>query len=271
MRFPFHHAWMRTVIMPLCCSVLLWPHPAALRADEQSIEVLAPDVSSATNQSLSLDDVFPTRDDDRVPAATSAEDVSESHDAEQGSASSATRQALVLTRRAGSGPGSTDEPTVAPTKLMDATSIGALAIVLIVLGVVVYALRRYVPALRQADHDALRVVARTGLSPKHSLALIRLGRRYVLVSMAGDRVNSLCEVTDPEEVAELTAHVGNTTRSGNAFDNLLSHELKDYRSERRPAAKAGRRQEDVGGVREGDGAAPGFTSLRSRLRSLKAG
>lgn len=270
MRFPFHHAWMRAAITPLCCSVLLWSHPAALCADEPSREVHAPKASSATNQSLSLDRPAPTSTKDRVPAATSTADPSEPGGAVRGSVSSATHEALVLPRRAGSRRGSTDEPEVAPTKFLDATTIGALAIVLAVLGIVVYALRRYVPALRAADHDALRVVARTGLSQKHSLALIRLGRRYVLVGMAGDRLNSLCEVTDPEEVAELTAHVGKSTRTGNAFDRLLSHELKDYRSEHGPARTGRGKDDDDDGVSD-DGAVPGFTSLRSRLRSLKVG
>ncbi len=88
------------------------------------------------------------------------------------------------------------------------SGLGALGIVLAGIAFAAWAVRRWVPTMRGGEVGVLRVVGRAALSPKHSVALVSLGRRFVMVGLAGDRVTPICEVTDPEEVAELTLRTG---------------------------------------------------------------
>ena len=149
------------------------------------------------------------------------------------------------------------------------SGLGALAIVLSLVGAATWVLRRWMAGGRISlgrNSGVLRIVGRTPLSPKHSLALIQLGRRFVMVGVAGDRVNTLCEVSDPEEVAELAARTGTPAEPGaGRFDDLLLGEAADYRKvleeevgeTRRASAKGARAREPL-------------TDLLSRLRTLQA-
>jgi flagellar biosynthetic protein FliO len=148
------------------------------------------------------------------------------------------------------------------------TGIGALGIVLASIVAAVWAFKRWVPAVRAADGGLLRVVGRTSLTPKHSLALVRMGRRFVLVGVSGDRLSRLCEVSDPEEVAELAARAGiGTTPSTNAFDNLLLHEAASYEEPDEPELAGGDRSDGPDGGR----VSRSLTGLLTRLRSVRVG
>jgi flagellar biogenesis protein FliO len=84
------------------------------------------------------------------------------------------------------------------------------------------------PSARAADGNLLRIVARTALSPKHSLSLVHLGRRLVLVGVGGDRLTTLCEVSDPQEVAELMVRTVDGRRdAGPGFDALLAEQADE--------------------------------------------
>ena len=107
--------------------------------------------------------------------------------------------------------------------------LGALAIVLGLVGAAAWAVRRWVPAARIAGSAGLRVVGRTSITPKHSVALVRVGRRFVLVGVSPERMTALCEVNDPDEVAELAVHAGIAgDRSDEAFDKVLLNEATVY-------------------------------------------
>ncbi|MGB2987064.1 MAG: flagellar biosynthetic protein FliO [Phycisphaerae bacterium] len=121
------------------------------------------------------------------------------------------------------------------------TGFGALAIVLVLIGGLVWVVRRWVPAARGGDSHLLRVVGRASLSPKHSVALVQLGRRFVMVGVSGERVNTLCEVNDPDEVAELCIRAGASGVQGaDGFDRLLLEEATDYREVSRQEANEAR-------------------------------
>ncbi len=270
MHFRFHCAWMRAAFIPLCCGLALWLQPAISRAEEPLHAGRASDVSSATNQSLALDDPTPNANPNPVDSRTTTTEPGRD-DAEVTTVSRTHRSAMLLVPRRADDPRESNARADVPTtNVLDVKSLGALAVVLLLLGVAVYLLRRYVPGFRPVDHDALKVVARTGLSPKHSLALVRVGRRYVLVGMAGDHVSPVCEMTDPQEVAELTAQVGKAPRGGRDFEELFLHEVSDHRKERQSTLVE--RSGHLGGA-TGDGAkeATGLVGLRSKLRSLRAG
>lgn len=109
------------------------------------------------------------------------------------------------------------------------SGVGALAIVLVVVAGGYWLVRRYLPSVRTTGSSALRVVARTSVTPKHHLALVQLGRRFVLVGVSGDRLQTLSEVTETQEVAEVAAQTGATLAGRpNGFDDLLVKESADY-------------------------------------------
>jgi flagellar biogenesis protein FliO len=87
----------------------------------------------------------------------------------------------------------------------------SLAVVagLIVLARVV--LKRVNPSAMMAGRcGAMEVLARSTLSMKHQLVLVRLGRRVLLLGAAPQGLCTLCELTDPAEIAQVldTLHKG---------------------------------------------------------------
>jgi flagellar biogenesis protein FliO len=151
------------------------------------------------------------------------------------------------------------------------TGLGALAIVLALIGAGYALLRKYAPGARTPGTDAVRVVGRTPLSPKHSLALVRVGRRFVLIGVAGDRVTPLSEVTDPHEVAELAALSGDTLQaSATRFDATLLKEALGFDGE--PREYGGHDPADEPGAAR-DPRTPSrysVTDLLGRLRRLQS-
>lgn len=141
------------------------------------------------------------------------------------------------------------------------SGIGALAIVLALVGAAAWGIRRWMPTARAVDGRVLQVVARANVSPKHSVVLLGVGRRFLLLGVSGDRVTPLGEVTDPEEVAELSVRAGaGAVRTGGVFDDLLSRESGDYASstttgtlEDNESDRAGRVDREPSGVREAIG------------------
>ena len=96
---------------------------------------------------------------------------------------------------------------------------------------------------------AVEVLSRAPLSPKRQVVLLRIGRRIVVVTESGSQMNTLCEITDPDEVSELAG------------------QLKDVRSE--PANRVfqtmfGRRRRDF------EATPPAATDLPADLREAEA-
>lgn len=50
---------------------------------------------------------------------------------------------------------------------------------------------------------AIVLVSRTLLTPRHQVLLVRAGRRLLVVGDSGHGMNLLCQVSDPEEIADL--------------------------------------------------------------------
>lgn len=147
------------------------------------------------------------------------------------------------------------------------TGIGALAIVLALVGGVFWALRRWFPSIRVSDGGVIKVVARTAVSPKHNVALLRFGRRFILVGISGDRMSTLTEVTDSEEVADLVAGVGGAS----GFDQLLGREARAFGDGWCDDTSSEAAEESQASGRPGRVSfhANALASLKSRLRSLQ--
>lgn len=146
-----------------------------------------------------------------------------------------------------------------------ASGLGALAVVLVLIGSGTWAVKRWIPAARRADHRLLRVVARTGLSPKHSMNLVRVGRRFVIVGVSGDRMTALADITDPDEVAELVERIdASPAATPTGFDDLLRSETGHYLDVAPDVAAHPSRLAD--GLRRGR---EPLSKLLRRLRSLQ--
>ncbi len=103
-----------------------------------------------------------------------------------------------------------------------------LALVLAVIAVTCLAVRRLMPARATIGSGALRIVSRTALSPRHSVALIQVGaERMVLVGIATDRITALSDISSAEEVARLLGRVGEAP-AGGAFRSMLAARDEDF-------------------------------------------
>ncbi len=82
--------------------------------------------------------------------------------------------------------------------------------------------------------QAIQLVARTAIGPKHQVMLIHVGRRLVVIGAAGGgEISSLSEITEPDEVAEVLAQIKAGSgivknfkavfgKAGSAYDNQSS-------------------------------------------------
>ena len=83
-----------------------------------------------------------------------------------------------------------------------------LLIVLILITGTAVVIRRWLwRANRVSAGGALDILARHYLSPKQSLCLLRLGRRVLLVGVTPERISTVADFNDPDEVAAIVAGV----------------------------------------------------------------
>ena len=108
------------------------------------------------------------------------------------------------------------------------SSLIGLAVVLGLILLVSRVLRRYVPAVRALGGEGLRVVQRTPLSSKQSVALVQVGQRMVLIGITPDHVSSLAVIDDPEECARLRARTTAAGKAGSNFEAVLSQEADKF-------------------------------------------
>ena len=106
-----------------------------------------------------------------------------------------------------------------------------------VLGLIVlmyWASRRVLP--RHALGGGTRtvqVLARAPLSAKHRVVLLQVGRRVLVVAegSATQPLNTLCEITDPDEAAALIGQIRSEQSAGSkSFASLLNSATERFRS-----------------------------------------
>ncbi len=84
----------------------------------------------------------------------------------------------------------------------------ALAVVLgLILGLRWLMLRRGSGLRSGGAGGALEVLGRSALSPRHQVALVRVGRRVLVVGLGPEGLRTLSEITDPLQVSELLGSV----------------------------------------------------------------
>ena len=251
------------VALPVVLAVVSW----AWAGERGNAAADGPDQPVASQQRGSLDE-----DGDAVSGVPEAQ--SSQGDMEQGSgANVATQQAVRVpaakrTVRRGRVPG-LETPLEDRSTPWYRSAIGSIAVVLALVGVAYFLVRRFVPAARASESRLLRVVARAALSPKHSVALVHLGRRFVMVGVSPDRLVALCDIQDPDEVAELVVRTGGAMRrDNNDFDEVLVREADHFR-EHTAEAEESASATGPGGSRTIAAREP-LTDLLNRLRTLQS-
>jgi flagellar biosynthetic protein FliO len=107
----------------------------------------------------------------------------------------------------------------------------SLVAVLVVIALLAYLARRFVPSVRTMNGGAIEVLGRSHLASKQTLVLVRIGRRVLLLGTTGDRIATLCEVQDPGEVAELLVSASRGSQGANAdqFSGALHSSATGFR------------------------------------------
>lgn len=100
--------------------------------------------------------------------------------------------------------------------------LAALALVLVSIGILAWLFKRFAPRSKISGGKAIEVISKTYLSSKQSLALVRVGRRAMLIGITPDHINCLATIDEPSEVQEIQkprdADVG---QAAGEFENVL--------------------------------------------------
>lgn len=111
-------------------------------------------------------------------------------------------------------------------------TLGALGIVigLIVLTRVVWSKLTGQAVATGTNARVVEVLSRTAVAPRNHVVLMRVGQRILICSDSGNGMNTLSEVTDPEEVAELLTTVSSNepTSISNSFNAMISRFNGEY-------------------------------------------
>lgn len=119
-------------------------------------------------------------------------------------------------------------PTSGTTQIV----LALAAVVALIFGLRWVARRMFALPTAGGAGGAIQILARTGISPRQQVMLIQVGRRLVLVANCGAQMNSLCEITDAEEVAELAAQVrqGKPDVIARTFGSIFGRAEKQFAS-----------------------------------------
>ncbi|NLX05733.1 MAG: flagellar biosynthetic protein FliO [Phycisphaerae bacterium] len=110
----------------------------------------------------------------------------------------------------------------------------ALALVLVLIVVALAVIRKAYPGARMfSSLAAVQVLGRTYLSPKQALAMVKVGRKLVLIGLSEQSVSHLLTVSDPDEVAQLLSQIeqGRSTSVTAGFMGLFSGERARFEEE----------------------------------------
>lgn len=140
-----------------------------------------------------------------------------------------------------------------------------LAVVLLAIAGVTVVLRKLLPRTnRVGAGGVIEILASHYFSNKHSLCLVRLGRRAVLLGVTPERIAAVAEITDREEVAGIVSaiEVKRPSSFTSAFSRACGRDLVV-----KPANEVEERAELVKGERLARAGAS-VRELVGRIRSL---
>jgi len=102
--------------------------------------------------------------------------------------------------------------------------------VLAAIASVAYVGKRWMKGTSLSPGEMIRVLARTHLSPKQSIALVQMGEKLVFVGVTPQTVSTLRVVDDPDEQGKLRGGLKarGSMRERAEFDRLLTRESSRY-------------------------------------------
>ncbi|CAN5425007.1 hypothetical protein BH10PLA1_BH10PLA1_06440 [soil metagenome] len=85
------------------------------------------------------------------------------------------------------------------------------------------------PAAKRSTR-AVQVLSRSMIAPKQHVVLLQVGRRVIVVGDSGTQMNSLCEITDADEIASLMGQLRQDKSDpvSRAFGTFFGRAEKDY-------------------------------------------
>lgn len=84
-----------------------------------------------------------------------------------------------------------------------AKTLGALALVVVLIFATRWVLSRLGGVSRQTRSQALEVISQRSLTSRHQLCVVRFGKRIVLVGVGPQGLSTLDQISDPGEISEL--------------------------------------------------------------------
>jgi len=115
-------------------------------------------------------------------------------------------------------------PGVPKAPSMDYQRVVFALIAVIVLIFVLRGMGRFFfpSATSRGQSRVVEVLSRSPLAPKQQVMLLRVGRRVIVVGDSGTQMNTLCEISDPDEVAGLVGQLREEkTAAAAAFSSLF--------------------------------------------------
>jgi flagellar biogenesis protein FliO len=98
---------------------------------------------------------------------------------------------------------------------------------------------------RQPSSSAIEVLSRSTISPRQQLMLVRVGRRLVLVGNSGSELSALCQIENPEEVAEVLGQLSADKSEAKSFRKLVGRAGKEYDTAASAAAESEEDENDL--------------------------
>lgn len=142
---------------------------------------------------------------------------------------------------ASSQPTSVDEPYSYPKIIL------GMGVVIGLIFVLKWGAGKVAPGMNPKSGKSISILSRLPMGPKQQLMLIKVGRRVILVGNSGGQMNSLCQITDPDELAQLIGQVeGEKTPvpiSG-PFASLFKKREKEFEPSREEIERAEPTEED---------------------------
>ncbi|MGB9623526.1 MAG: flagellar biosynthetic protein FliO [Phycisphaerae bacterium] len=141
-----------------------------------------------------------------------------------------------------------------------------LAVVLALIGALALLAKRILPNRWQGGPGArgmVEILGRQHLSARQSVALLRVGRRVVVIGMTPDKLTHLGTITDPDEVAELVGR-SVSLRNG-SLSRTFQQEVLREAAAYEPSDHADRSAEAAGLPTE---RAAAYVTARQQLRGL---
>ncbi len=139
----------------------------------------------------------------------------------------------------------------------------SLAVVIVLIGLIAWVVKRLAPRTRLGG-SAVRILGRTYLSPKQSLALVRVGNRVALIGITPDHISHVMALDDMATGDATLASIETSAGSADQFNGFLEKETNFFGTE-----KALEEHVDSSDVRSVRRTRRSLTDLLGRVKKMK--